>query len=347
MRLSSLKFATNLSTACMFAIAISLAGACVPGKKSVDSERRGAGDRFGAFGSAFKGGDTLAEDSAGTGDAGSNSTTISSEVRYPCELLDPTKDISMIIPGGPPIAIPVSDYVRQDGLVSGSDKEKKFKFEAFTFGDKWVLDWRSGTGAHFLHNYEATISGADTEKCAISAVATSSPEQRTVLGCFDPATRILMADHSQRRIDEIKAGDLVRNPITGQETPVVRTTIGPEAGKGLFLVGVAGKAVKVTSNHPFMTANGLRMAKDLQKTDRILAADKSFRKIETIEKLTETAGQIVVNIALATGKFSAEEHMVLADGVVSGDLFLQERLERSSGLTMKTPATRSEIATRK
>ncbi|MEY4631228.1 MAG: hypothetical protein RIQ81_1348 [Pseudomonadota bacterium] len=296
----------------------------------------GKSSRSSDKGSTFMGDGTGVKEDQG----GKDVAEVSEKTEVPeCALLDPNGNVSQVIPGGPAgLVIPVSKYVKQPGLVSySSPSEAKFKFDVFRGPNGLVLEWPSGVGGHSLYVYEATIASADTAKCTITAKLVDSVENRTMLGCFDPATRIRMASGRDVRIDAVKPGDMVFNPIVGKSVPVVRVTKGPEAGKGMYLIGFKGQGneqVKVTSKHPFMTDQGLRAAEQLRKGDRILTADGSFRKIEVAKSLPEKAGQVVVNVSLAGAHLEASHHMVLANGVVSGDLQLQERLENVTQLSL-------------
>ena len=71
--------------------------------------------------------------------------------------------------------------------------------------------------------------------------------------CFTGETKILMADGSNRRIDEIDAGDIVAGPrgkfskVVGVERPLLGDRL---------LYGLNGSRPFVTSEHPFMTSDG-------------------------------------------------------------------------------------------
>ena len=343
-----MKFSSAKNNAILFAAGLQIVvSGCRPAGNFTESARsdvvsHGTGEGVNA---SQKGGDLAAEtkvdatkDDSGRG-ADVAARTDTKDSSPACGLLDPAKSNSVVIAGGPDgLAIPVTKYVKTPGMIKySSPSVATFKFSAFRRARTvWTLEWPSGYGNYYIHNFEATVTGADTAKCVISARQVSAPEQRTMHGCFDPATKIRMADGKDRRIESLQIGDLVLNPVTGKTAPVVRITKGPEAGKGLYLIGfkAAGSTttVKVTGKHPFMTEHGLRTASQLAKGDRILTANGTFRKLDIASALPERAGQIVINIVVGSPGFEAREHMVLADGVVSGDLMLQERLENMTAI---------------
>ena len=90
--------------------------------------------------------------------------------------------------------------------------------------------------------------------------------------------------------------------------------------------------VVVTSKHPFITRAGLKQADELSKTDEIIVKGGAFRKVDRIVKRAAKKDQQVVNIAIAGPNFEASSHMLEADGVVAGDLFIQEKLENEKNL---------------
>jgi hypothetical protein len=151
-------------------------------------------------------------------------------------------------------------------------------------------------------------------------------------GCFAPETKITMADGSLKRVEQISLNDHVANPLTGGYGIVVRVTRGPEKSKGLYEVGF-GKSdyVAVTSKHPFMTRQGMRQADELKIGDEI-AVKGGYRALTHVSRRPASDNQNVYNFAIATGKDGETAHMVEADGIVTGDLFLQERLETLRGL---------------
>jgi hypothetical protein len=57
-----------------------------------------------------------------------------------------------------------------------------------------------------------------------------------------------------------------------------------------------------------------------------------FKKITHIVRRPAKADQNVVNIAVTGQTFEASDHMIEADGIIAGDLFLQEKLENMKSL---------------
>jgi hypothetical protein len=267
-------------------------------------------------------------------DQNSVPTTPAPTVR--CKYTDTTQAITEVITGSPAgLSIPISDYTKRPELLTTEGSDVSFNYTIFQRrdGSQKTLFWDSKSRGWYAVDYKATIKNADTQACTITAVATSSPKERTMRGCFTPETMITMADGSKKKIDDIVFNDKVYNPVTGNFGLVVRITKGPEASKGLYEVGFKdGPKVVVTSKHPFLTKNGLKQAEELSLRDEIAVKGGQYKKISHFVKRDVNRGQRVVNIAVASSSPDDSNYMLEADGVAAGDLSLQERLENRKAL---------------
>jgi Fe2+ transport system protein FeoA len=253
-----------------------------------------------------------------------------------CRFIDPSNTVTEVIPGSPAeVAIPISEYTRRPELLTASGADTSFNYTIFQRkdGSQKTLSWDPNAPGWYAVNYRATIQGIDSESCSITAVATSAPELRTMRGCFVPETLITMADGTKKQIQHIKLNDRVKNPLTGLSAIVIRVTTGPEADKGLFELGFRdGPKVVVTSKHPFLTRQGLKQAEELKVNDEIIVATGSYKKIDHLIQRAASPNQTVVNIAVTGQTFEASDHMIEADGIIAGDLFLQEKLDNQKRL---------------
>ena len=166
---------------------------------------------------------------------------------------------------------------------------------------------------------------------------------RDAVGCFARDTLIRLADGSDRRIDELRRGQLLINPLTGGVLQIKDIVAGPEK-KRLYKVALAnGKSVEVTELHPFLTDRGLKSAAALKTGDIILGSGASAKVMaekvvpEKVMKVTAIAGsegRLVLNLRLVAesdvdGVVQVErDHVILANGIATGDLNLQEVLQR-------------------
>lgn len=90
-------------------------------------------------------------------------------------------------------------------------------------------------------------------------------------GCLAKDTRILMADGSEREIQNIRPGDRVmsENRQAGRVTDVIK---GQEE-KMVRIVSMGGKVILATEDHPILTARGMVMARQLNAADILCMID--------------------------------------------------------------------------
>jgi hypothetical protein len=247
-----------------------------------------------------------------------------------CRWFDPKEiDFAEEIPGAPAgLNIPINRY-RSNGRFESGNFFFEFKVyhngeENNEIGPKTSLDtFRSAKVATFV----AIIMDANSSDCyALASLKQAS--RRDHSGCFAMSTNIRMADGKDRPIALLKKGDRVLNPITGKAVPIIRVIEGPEA-KPMLEIGYKNAKVSVTEKHPFLTKNGLKAAKDLKKGEQVLGVDGKFHPVTTFNVLPIDPAQVVRNITLGDMSTDPIAHMVLADGVVTGDLYLQMSLEKS------------------
>jgi|688.fasta_scaffold129826_2 hypothetical protein len=320
---------THVSVALLVA-SMTAMSACKTRGAKVDrlKDRDAQGAVFGGAPDDVKGDPTVTEEDPSKAPVATNSAM--------CRFVDPSKTVSEVIPGSPAgVTIPISEYTRRPELLSASGADTSFNYTIFQRkdGSQKTLAWDPNEAGWYAVNYRATIKGIDAESCTISAAATSAPELRTMRGCFAPETLITMADGTKKQIQEIKLNDRVKNPLTGLSAIVIRVSKGPEADKGMLEVGFKdGGKVLVTSKHPFMTRQGLKQADELTDADEIIVRSGAFRKVDHLVRRPVNGNQTVVNIAVTGKTFEAADHMIEADGVIAGDLFLQEKLENLKSL---------------
>jgi len=219
------------------------------------------------------------------------------------------------------------------------DSLASYKLDDYDF-EFWTKDrfewWHySGTtfptGSHtsgfFVNNY-----------CQIGTIVCGC---KRLTGCFAPGTRILMHDGSEKLIDEIAVGDLVWNPVAKRAVRVQYVIEGAEENE-LLEIKLGDSSLTVSDKHPFPTLGGyqqaslgsapgaeieMKQARDLRPGDVLRLADGSARPITSIRRRPMEEGQYVINILLDTPSMEAADHMVAANGVATGDLVMQSRLE--------------------
>ena len=142
-------------------------------------------------------------------------------------------------------------------------------------------------------------------------------------GCFSPETAISMADGSTKTAREVAVGDKLFNPVTRKAVTVARVVEGPE-NVGLVEIKSAEGTLTVSQEHPMLTANGLKQAKDLKAGEKIFNGDNTEIVVEGVKILPVAEGQYVINFLLEGDDMSkSENRMLLANGIVTGDLQTQ------------------------
>ncbi len=156
---------------------------------------------------------------------------------------------------------------------------------------------------------------------------------RGACGCFADETMITLGDgRTQKRITELTERDQVWNPMTRRAQSIARMTRGPE-NVPMFDVQIEGKTVRVTGTHPFPTSQGPKPAFELQEGDRVRTEQGTIGVIQKIAVVPKgDKAPVVWNLELKAGD-DLRDHYVLANGVVTGDLYIQSRLQKNAAGT--------------
>ena len=157
-------------------------------------------------------------------------------------------------------------------------------------------------------------------------------------GCFERGTRILTAASAATwtAVDDLTAADRVVAPSGDAQLrdlalaphAISYTTKGPEKHELDVFESVGGKRLALTERHGVLLADGRMVAaKDVVASDKLLAADGTAVTIKSITRRTTTAD--VYNV-LVEGKADTE-HLVVAEGLVVGDILWQNALGADLG----------------
>jgi hypothetical protein len=158
------------------------------------------------------------------------------------------------------------------------------------------------------------------------------PVSRINLGCFAYGSKILMGDGRWLAGESVKRGDYVWNPVIKMPVPVIETTSGPERPALVKIETASGEIVRVTRNHPVLTSGGLKAAKDIKIGDLLRKIDGNDTTVTNVTGDKEK-GSFVWNVRLDGRGRGDEFHYVLVDGIITGDLTLQENLETALKLS--------------
>lgn len=149
---------------------------------------------------------------------------------------------------------------------------------------------------------------------------------RTSCGCFEENTQITLGDGiSTKSIELLTENDKVWNPKLKRAQPILRMTRGPESFP-MFKISTKHSSVSVTRGHPFPIEDGsIHKARDL-KVGQTIQVNGQWQKIASIETVTSETLPVVWNLELGEAD-DADGHFLLANGIVTGDLKIQEEMD--------------------
>lgn len=153
-----------------------------------------------------------------------------------------------------------------------------------------------------------------------------------ILGCFAPETPIAVSEKEVRKIATLSTGNFVWNPVTKTAVRLKSRIVGPEA-LPLVEIGYDKRTIRVTTEHPIVTRRGLLRAGDLRKSDWLQGEDLEFHPVTHLTRGRTPAtknSQTVINLEIDTPSEAPEDHYLLADGIVVGDYYLQNKLQRDA-----------------
>lgn len=158
-------------------------------------------------------------------------------------------------------------------------------------------------------------------------------DRGTHCGCFKDDTRILLGDQkTEKFITDLNEDDLVWSPIRQKAFRIRRMTRGPEKIP-MLAIQAGAQWIQVTTKHPFPIEGGLKTADALQIGERIKLGDGSWAAISSINAVIPEEGKepVVWNLELEAPDDDLDAHQVVANGVITGDLFVQILLQEKSG----------------
>lgn len=179
----------------------------------------------------------------------------------------------------------------------------------------------------FADGREKTFLTAEIKNTHLASCEISKIVVDRVGGCFTADTAITMANGREKRVSEIRENEYVFNPHYRTGIRVKKVVKGPEP-KPLFEVALNGKKIKVTEDHPFFTERGWVQTQALKKGDKLFGEGKG-KVVESVRKLPYQKPVDVWNFELDTEDPLA--HIVMANGIPTGDLVTQLGLKKPGG----------------
>jgi hypothetical protein len=150
-------------------------------------------------------------------------------------------------------------------------------------------------------------------------------QTRTVGGCFPPGVRITTGDGStSQRVEEIRAGDLLWNPVLKRGFKVITISEGPERND-LVVVRAGAQILRMTTEHPVLTKGEMKQAIQLTRGETVIDHSGHEVTIEAITREPASPGLSVINFVMERSG-NKDDGILIADGLVVGDLTIQRRL---------------------
>ncbi len=191
------------------------------------------------------------------------------------------------------------------------------------FGE--LLNMYTGDNANYNNSIEQSKSywiNSNANNAAVKSACFICLLRRDS-GCYPRGVQVSLANGDSKKVEDIAVGDLISNPVTGEARKVLKIVEGPEK-LGIVEYGFGDTLAKVTQKHPILTKNGLKTAIELSLSDEVKDKEGKLHQLRHLKVLEVQEGETVINFVLE-GE-NKDDHYMLADGIVVGDLYLQKEL---------------------
>jgi hypothetical protein len=171
-------------------------------------------------------------------------------------------------------------------------------------------------------------------------------------GCFPPGVAITMADGRTKLVEDVVAGDLLWNPVTKAPVKVLQIVEGPEK-RPLVRITTENTSLTTSQEHPVRVATSgqsplvrvaavphdqstpespwrVQQARSIKIGDQIQLSSGETSRVTSVNEIPAEEGLYVINFVLEGAADDTEARMLVADGVVTGDLVVQQRLARQN-----------------
>lgn len=152
--------------------------------------------------------------------------------------------------------------------------------------------------------------------------------QQRLTGCFPGDVRLTLEGGLKKAIADIRPGDRLLNPLTGRVSEIKKMVRGEEKS-ALRQIGAADSQVVVTEKHPLFTKRGIIPADQLKSGDEIMTVSRGWQPVLFINVLPIEPNQVVYNVEV-DGSHLELGHALASDGIVTGDLWIQEKLAKDN-----------------
>jgi len=159
------------------------------------------------------------------------------------------------------------------------------------------------------------------------------PKLKFLWGCLGKDSEILMANMQRKKISDIEAGEAIRNHKG--ERKIVKQVLKGFEKDILSIKSQNGETILATDQHPFMTERGIKMAKDLTASDKLMLQDGTFDDV--VEVYIKKYNDYAYNLTLINENSETDENQFLiCNGYVAGDNHLQNNFIVDTERKVKT-----------
>lgn len=172
---------------------------------------------------------------------------------------------------------------------------------------------------------------------------------RTDHGCFAKGVKITMADGSLKDVETIAAGDMVKSPVNGAAVRVKQVIEGPEL-LPILEFAFGDQTIRVSQEHPMPIVRGrsqsglsnvalssaqqpqagsqtkLVRANEVVAGDYVIGQDGKAKLVSSVRQLPVAFRQNVYNLELDAQSDRLEDHLLISNGLVTGDYRAQLNL---------------------
>lgn len=140
-------------------------------------------------------------------------------------------------------------------------------------------------------------------------------------GCFVAGTKIQLNDKIHMPIETLKVGYSVQL-ANGKTSKISKIVQGPEIKPVVRVEVSSGQIIELTEKHPVLTENGIVQAKNLTIGSKLKNKEGFWVSIQSLS--THKYDGQVYNLELNGN--SDQDHLIVSNGLVTGDLHLQNQL---------------------
>lgn len=167
----------------------------------------------------------------------------------------------------------------------------------------------------------AVIQSTDVPQPYAGGFRMDIPLLKLYWGCLGKDTLVETVDGQMRKISELKAGDRIKTGKSGA-AGTIRDVIKGREEKLWRLETEDGEVILMTKDHPLLCTSGWRRIEDLKDEDEVYSVKRGsfigIRYVYPVEYHDE-----VYNLNM---EYSSEERGFWAQGFVSGDYVMQNRI---------------------